>query len=61
MLLQFADLTNEQRIEAFEIEMAALFIRNADRSRFGGLQATLKNDFLAGNNENPRTLDEAYT
>jgi hypothetical protein len=54
-------LTGQQRAAAREMELAALFIHNADRTRYCGLQATLKNEFLSGNNNNPATVLEAYT
>ena len=53
-------LSTQHRANARELELAALFIRNSDKGQYSGLQASLKNDFLSGNNNNPRTLVEAY-
>lgn len=55
-----ADLNDMQRRAARDRELAALFIHNADPMRFGDYQASLRNDYLAGNDNYPLTLGDAY-
>jgi hypothetical protein len=45
--------------EAQEAFLTAIFLYNADKSRFHGLQERLNNDYLAGSNKYPKTLSAA--
>jgi hypothetical protein len=45
--------------EAQEAFITAIFLYNADKSRFRGLQEQLNNDYLAGSNKYPKTLAAA--
>jgi hypothetical protein len=56
-----ADLTPEQRLEAYEREMTAIFVTNADSKRYASLQARFVNAFLDGYDNNPTSLEDAYT
>jgi hypothetical protein len=56
-----ADLTPEQRLEAYEREMTSIFVRNADSKRYASLQARFVNAFLDGYDNNPTSLEDAYT
>ena len=55
------NLTHEQKIAARELELASLFIRNADPNRYSFMQAEIKNSFADGINQNPLSLHRAYT
>ena len=54
-------LTAEQRAEAFELDMATLFLRNADKHRFGQYQTALRDGYLDGDDKYPATVYDAYT
>jgi hypothetical protein len=54
-------LTPAQRIEAHEREWTSIFIKNADSKQFASLQARLVNAFLDGYDNNPSTVEDAYT
>jgi hypothetical protein len=45
--------------EAQEAFLTAIFLYNADKSRFRGLQERLNNDYLAGSDKYPKTLAAA--
>jgi hypothetical protein len=51
--------TQNQRDMVREMSWANLFIIHADRNRYGTLITNLQNDFTAGNNNYPMTLNEA--
>lgn len=55
------NLDDDQHRTAREMELAVLFLRNADKNRFSGLQSNFKNEFLSRNNKYPKSIDEAYT
>ena len=47
-------------VMAQEQFFATTFVQNADRRRYGALQADLKNDFVNGVDRYPETLSKAY-
>ena len=53
-------LTDEHHTSARELELATLFIQNADQNRYSEIQISLHNNFLFGNDNNPMNLMDAY-
>ena len=59
--LEVDDLTDAHHKAARDRDLAQLFINNADRNRFGEYQASLRNDYLGGDDKYPTTLNDAYS
>jgi hypothetical protein len=53
------NITQNQRDIDCEMSWANLFIMHADQNRYGTLITNLQNDFTAGNNNYPMTLNKA--
>jgi hypothetical protein len=56
-----APYTVEQKAIVREMSWANWFILHADRNRYGMLITGLQNDFLTGNDNYPKTLNDAYS
>ncbi len=58
---QLAKAREETIQAAQEAMLTAIFLHNADKSRFSGLKERLNNDYLAGTDKYPKTLKDATT
>jgi hypothetical protein len=53
-------LTDEQQKEAREMELASLFLLNADQKRYEEILTSLHNDYLCGHDTNPKSVRAAF-